>query len=259
MMPVLLPIYSEIAVGQDTYCLSTIEYPPLFQKNETPGKGYGIARDITTEAFLAMGYKVTYKIIPMVRCIKMNKKYVANVGAINWFKNAQMMDKVVYANVAHSKFVLFYKKKKFPNGISFSSIDDLKKYGKIGNVRGSSTTKIVQKAGLNIDWASSLETNLKKLGANRYDLAISIQLAGWSTLEQLIPEEINEYECSQKAIFEIPISVTFLKENKAVCDQLINGLITIANNGKYMEILKRYYGKSIIPNEVLAIFHEYQK
>jgi polar amino acid transport system substrate-binding protein len=259
MMPVLLPIYSEIAVGQDTYCLSTIEYPPLFQKNETPGKGYGIARDITTEAFLAMGYKVTYKIIPMVRCIKMNKKYVANVGAINWFKNAQMMDKVVYANVAHSKFVLFYKKKKFPNGISFSSIDDLKKYGKIGNVRGSSTTKIVQKAGLNIDWASSLETNLKKLGANRYDLAISIQLAGWSTLEQLIPEEINEYECSQKAIFEIPISVTFLKENKAVCDQFINGLITIANNGKYMEILKRYYGKSRIPNEVLAIFHEYQK
>jgi hypothetical protein len=97
------------------------------------------------------------------------------------------------------------------------------------------------------------------LGANRYDLAISIQLAGWSTLEQLIPEEINEYECSQKAIFEIPISVTFLKENKAVCDQLINGLITIANNGKYMEILKRYYGKSRIPNEVLAIFHEYQK
>ena len=65
MMPVLMPIYSEIAVGQDSYCLSTIEYPPLFQKNETPGKGYGIARDITTEAFLAMGHKVTYKIIPM--------------------------------------------------------------------------------------------------------------------------------------------------------------------------------------------------
>jgi hypothetical protein len=91
------------------------------------------------------------------------------------------------------------------------------------------------------------------LRGNRYDLAISIQLAGWSTLEQLIPDEINEYKCSQKAIFEIPISVTFLKE-----DQFNNGLRTIANNGKYMEILKRYYGKSRIPNEVLSIFHEYQ-
>jgi hypothetical protein len=62
----------------------------------------------------------------------------------------------------------------------------------------------------------------------------------------------------------LPITLDDLASGFNIADFLtldpdFNGLITIANNGKYMEILKRYYGKSRIPNEVLAIFHEYQK
>jgi len=245
-------------MGKNTYFLSTIEYPSLFQKEKTKGKGYGMARDLTTEAFIASGSDVRYQILPMARCIKMYKKYAANVGAIDWFKNAQMMNKVLYANVAHSKFVLFYKKKKFPGGIHFSKLEDLKKYGRIGNVRGSSTTKIVQKAGLKIDWADSLKCNFKKLNGNRFDIAISIQIAGWNTLEHLYPDRIDEFDCCQKTIFEIPISVTFRKKNKAIYDEFMDGLKTIANNGKYREVLERYYENKKIPDKIVALLNQYK-
>ena len=245
-------------MGKDIYYLSTIEYPPLFQKEKMPGKGFGIARDLATEAFIASGYDVIYQILPIGRCIKMFNQYVANVGAINWFRNAQMMDSVLYSNVTHSKFVLFYKKNKFPKGISFSKIEDLKKYGRIGNVRRSSTTKIVQKAGLKIDWADSLECNFKKLNGNRFDVAISIQLSGWATLENLYPNRLNEFDCCKKPIFEIPISVTFPKENKAIYDQFMQGLIAIANNGTYREILEKYYGKNRIPGKVASLLEQYE-
>ena len=254
----LLAFFSNNASGKDTYLLSTIEYPPLFQEKEIPGKGFGIALDLTTEAFKAVGKEVKYKIIPMKRCILMEKKYIANVGAINWFKNANMMDKVLYVNVTHSKFVLFYKKNKFPNDITFSKLEDLKQFGNIGNVRGSSTTKLVENAGLSIDWASSLELNFKKLHNDRFDLAISIQLAGWATLMHLYPSAIEQYSCSSKAILEIPISITFLKENKTIYDEFIKGIRMIAANGKFMEILEKYYGKEKIPEEVLKILKEHQ-
>lgn len=246
------------AMSQERYLLSTIEYPPLFQASETAGKGFGIARDITTAAYKAVGREVAYEIIPMKRSTLMEKKYIANVGAINWFKNANMMDKVVYANVTHSKFVLFYKKEKFPGGISFTKAEDLKSYGSIGNVRGSSTTKVVEKAGLKIDWASDLGQNFKKLKGNRYDLAISIELAGWATLDSLYPSEVVQYDRNPKGILEIPISTTFLKENQAAYEELMKGLKLIAANGEFMAILERYYGKGRVPAEVMSILKDYQ-
>jgi len=254
----LIHLSLDKGIAETHVLLSTIEYPPLFQKEKIPGKGFGIARDLATEAFNAAGYQVSYHILPMARCTRMNKQYVANVGAINWFKNANMMDRVLYANVTHSKFVLFYKKETFPDGIHFEKLEDLKKYGRIGNVRGSSTTKIVQKAGLNIDWASSLESNFKKLQGSRFDVAISIQLAGWTVLQRLYPDELQKFDCCEKAIFDIPISVTFLKENQHIYHEFMKGLRTIVNKGRFLQILNLYYGSSKIPEEVLAILKRYQ-
>jgi len=243
-------------VGQDRLLLSTIEYPTLFQKEKTPGKGFGVARDLATEAFRTAGHQVHYHILPMARCTRMLKQYVANVGAINWFKNAKMMDQVIYTDVVNSTFVLFYKKSKFPNGIQFSTIEELKKYGRIGSVRGSSTTPVVKNAGLKIDWAPSLEINFIKLKRGRYDVAISIYLAGWATLEKLYPDQLDMFDCSQKDIYEIPISITFSKEKRDLFESFMKGLKTIANNGKYVEILNRYYGKNRIPDKILAILQQ---
>ncbi len=262
-IPVLLTAISALLIAftpgtapcGEKLLISTIEYPPLFQKKATEGKGFGIARDITTEAFKAVGRDVEYRIIPMARCILMSKKFAANLGAINWYKNAGKLDQVVYENVTHSKFVLFYKKEKFPEGIGFNKIHDLMAYGKIGNVRGSSTTRIVNKASLPIDWSTDLGENFVKLKADRYDLAIAIELAGWAMLNQMNPDDVGKYDRNPTPLMEIPISLVVPKRNMKVYEDFKKGIKIIKENGVFHEIAERYYGKGKVPAEVLAILN----
>lgn len=233
--------------------LSTIEYPPLFQSKVIPGKGYGIASDLTIEAFKAVDIDAKFDFIPMVRCVESVtlKKYPANLGSINWFTKDKKENLAVVVDLFYINFMLFHKKKRFPEGITYENLSELKKYN-IGNVRGSSTTPVVEKAALNIEWVSKLELNFKKLYADRLDFAISGGISGWALIRELHPDSVNDFTTVKKPILKVPIGLVFHKDQGNLIKKFKKGIDTILENGKYYEILERYYGKDQVSDEIFT-------
>lgn len=233
--------------------ISTIEYPPLFQSQEIPGKGYGVASDLTVAAFKAVNIKVTFDYIPMARSVisVVTKRHPANLGSINWFIKDQKQQHVDVVNLFNINFMLFYRKNRFPSGISYEHLSELQDFS-IGNVRGSSTTPIVNNANLNLRWITALEQNFKMLNANRIDLAIGGETAGWALIKSLYPNTVDNFAVVKKPVHRVPIGLVFHKEQKLLSEQFNKGIDTILKNGTYFQILERYYGKEHISRGLLT-------
>lgn len=227
--------------------ISTIEYPPVFQSERIPGKGYGIALDLTQAAFEAAGITVDFVFIPMIRSVESvtKRRYPANLGTVRWFEQKGEQDAVNVVNLININFMLFYKRTRFSDTAALHSLDDLKGY-RIGNVRGSSTTPVVQAAGLNIDWISRLDLNFKKLQAERIDFAIASEAAGWTLIDQLYPDALSEFSVVQEPIYRIPVGVVFHKEEQPLAARFRDGVARIIQNGQYARIVDRYYDSSKI-------------
>ena len=233
--------------------ISTINYPPLFQSEAYPGGGHGISCDITVAAFKEVGVEVEYKFIPLARCVYsiVKKQNPANLGTINWFQKENKLDLVQGVNLFTAKILFFYKKKKYPQGTTYDDLSDMKKY-KIGNIRGSATTPLVEKAGLNIDWANDLEQNIKKLNGNRFDFAIAVDSAGWAMIETLFPDKLDEFGTIDKPILTLPISLIFHKDQSELLTQYKTGLEKIVKNGNFIKIMEKYYGKDRVSDDIFS-------
>lgn len=223
--------------------LSTIEYPPLFQSTQIPGKGYGIASDLTQAAFEAVNISVKFDYIPMARTVDsvINQRHPANLGSINWFIKDRKEKSVKVVNLFNIGFKLFYKKVRFPKGLDYDRLSDLKTL-QIGNVRGSSTTPVVNKAGLNIRWISTLEQNFKMLNADRIDLAVGGETAGWTLIKSLYPDTSYQFAAAEKPIHQVPIGLVFHRSERNLIERFNQGIDIILQNGTYMDIVQRYYG-----------------
>lgn len=233
--------------------LSTIEYPPLFQSTKIPGKGYGVASDLTQAAFDAVNVSVKFDYIPMARAVGsvITERHPANLGSINWFIKDRKDKSVKVVNLFNIGFKLFYKKVRFPKGLDYNRLSELKEL-QIGNVRGSSTTPVVNKAGLNIRWLSTLEQNFKMLNADRIDLAVGGETAGWTLIKSLYPNTSYQFAAAEKPIHQVPIGLVFHRNQQHLINQFNEGIDIILQNGTYMKIVQRYYDEKMLDEHFLT-------
>ncbi len=224
--------------------ISTIEYPSLFQSEPQYGLGHGAAQDITTEAFKAAGISVRYSYQPMIRSVEsvIEKRFPANLGSINWFINDGKQNEVHNVDLLNINFKLFYLKSRFPNREELPVFEALRDY-RVGNVRGSSTTPVVESLGIEADWVSSLELNLRKLEAGRLDFAIAGEKAGW-TLANRIFLHPEQFATIDKPIHVVPISLVFHKDSDLLRKKFETGFCTLIKEGRYLKIMQRYYPKA---------------
>ncbi|MBB1488468.1 substrate-binding periplasmic protein [Oceanospirillum sediminis] len=242
--------------AQDLYSrirISTIEYPPLFQSAYLPDKGYGVASDLTIAAFQAVNVDVKFDYIPMIRSVNsvVTRRHPASLGSINWFIKDQKEHAVEAVNLFNISFKLFYKKARFPSGMSYQKLSELKPFS-IGNVRGSSTTPVVNRAHLNIRWTSALEQNFRMLNADRIDFAIGGETAGWTLIQTLFPGEEGQFAVIDEAIHTVPIGLVFHKDEQGLIQKFRQGIHRIIKDGSYLRILARYYRKEQITSSLLT-------
>ena len=96
------------------------------------------------------------------------------------------------------------------------------------------------------------------LKANRIDFAAVGLLTGMDLIKKLFPGQENDFAFIRKPILELPTSIYFNKRfpwSDEYAEQFRKGLDIITKNGKYLQILKDYYGKDNIPPEYKPIFH----
>lgn len=240
------------AAWAEPVAVSSVIYPPLVFENEVPGFGEGMLRDIVTEAFRAEGMDVDYALLPMSRNVwsVMSKVGGCCLGAMEWFERSGVADKVEPVDIIKLEFMAFYKVNDFPDGVDFERLEDLQGYS-FGNVRGSSSQRALDAAGLETDLVRNIRLNFLKLDAGRFDFAISFQVTGEYLLRDLFPGNEAEFSYLRKPIQEMRLSVIFQKESRALKDKFTKGLETIARNGIYYSILKRYHVSGYVPEEII--------
>jgi ABC-type amino acid transport substrate-binding protein len=192
------------------------------------------------ELFDRMGYDIKIEIYPFARAIKM-----VNDGerqAIFCFPG-QTDPRVTVATIPlyYASNVFIYKKSRFPEGVNFKTLSDLKGY-KAGNLIGSQRwTKLLEEAGLKVTHVSSDEFNLRKLDAERIDFVPAIYLTARALLELHFPGREDGFGFTQPFEFS-PVPIYFSTTypgNQEIIDDVNKKL----ESADLYDILQKHYGK----------------
>lgn len=231
-------IFGDVLIAQSqrkTVTFADLVYPPFFFKD-----GTGSAVNMLTELFDRMGYDVKIEVYPFARAIKM-----VNDGerqAIFCFPG-QTDPRVTVATVPlyYASNVFIYKKSRFPEGVNFKTLSDLRGYN-AGNLIGSHRwTKLFEGAGLKVAHVSSDEFNMKKLDAERIDVVPAIYLTARALLELYFPGREDAFGLTQPFEFS-PIPIYFSTAspgNQEMIDDVNKKLESI----DLYPILQKHYGK----------------
>ncbi|MBN2429223.1 MAG: transporter substrate-binding domain-containing protein [Deltaproteobacteria bacterium] len=240
------------AFASEPIKVSSTVYPSFSQPNVIPGRGNGVLYDLTVEAFKAADSEVKIDFVPMARIVwsVVEKKHHATLGVIEWFAKDQKDHLVETVELINANIVFFFKRERFPDGLSYEKLSDLKKY-KIGSLIGSSTLPLFEKAGINAELVAELEQNFKKLNLGRIDLTVAIDLTGWNIIKDLFPDSANNFSTVKKPLIQLKTGLIFHKEQHDSLQTFKKGLDIILKNGTYHEIVERYYGKERAFDDVL--------
>ena len=180
------------AFARNTVNVATVLYPPLVFEDAEPKFGEGMLRDIVTESFAAEGLSAQYDLLPMSRNVWSIVKRVQDccLGSMEWFRQSGLEDKVEAVDIIQLHFVGFYKVKRFPEGVAFDRLEELRKYS-FGNVRGSSSQRALDEAGLETDLASDIRINFLKLNAGRFDFAVAFRVTGEYLIWSCSPRKLQ--------------------------------------------------------------------
>ena len=161
-----LPIQSARA---ESYTCVSLEYPPLIQQGRD-GRPHGFAVALVEQIFKQLGHTVTIKIYPWSRSLAMIRLGQADC-IFTLYRTSEREQFLDYSQeILARQIVYFYAQ----DNASFSFNGDLKsvKGFRIGVVRGIDYGPKFEgaRATLNINEASTVEQNFRKLAVGRVDL-----------------------------------------------------------------------------------------
>ena len=175
----------------ETITLATGEWSPFI--GETLND-YGLHSKIIKTVFTEMGYEVKLEFMPWKRVYELTKKgnYIAT---FTWSKTPERQEEMLYPKnvLSLSKEVGFYKKDKFPNGLSVNSIDDIKTQNlKVVGIASYWYEKALKDKGIKMHIVSTGELAWKMLNAGRADLMIENVDVGKAESQTALGQGKNE-------------------------------------------------------------------
>lgn len=235
----------------ETIIISTDDHPPLIQGHSGPKYKPGIMTDLAKAAFEAQGHEVRFLYVPAARTSWsiIEEKAHAVVGPLGWFRG-DAADKIVSVPIYPAAFHFFYLKRKFPQGLSYQRLEELKSY-KVGYMFGGAASRLLDDAGLSVDYVNDRDQNTRKLYLGRIDLLVTEGTGGWASIAKLYPTQLADFEKSDQIILDAPGNVIFKKENTELFANFQKGLAEIKKNGTYMKIVQRYFPPDGIPKGIL--------
>ncbi|WP_432460082.1 MULTISPECIES: substrate-binding periplasmic protein [unclassified Agarivorans] len=229
----------------------TIDYPPLLGKKDS------IMTDITTAAFNAMGIAVTYKVYPLARVVRAvtSNSVVGALGSNSWFHYAPADEPVAFIRMYSLNMLLFYLKSRFPEGLKYQDLSELKDY-QIGYIRGGSLIPVFEREGIKPDLVRNLSQNVHKVYAGRDDMFAATELGGWAIIERYYPEHVDKFSSAEQAILNISGDIIFASQQRYLAALFQQGFEAIKANGEYLTIIQKYYGGRALPQHMLDFMQQ---
>lgn len=216
--------------------IQTIDYPPLM------GKQKGFLNDVTTESFKRVGIKAIFQVIPLSRInwSVVNNGSLVYLGAGGWITQKEARNRLHFTIIAYSTFHFYYLKSRFPKGLVYNDLSDLKQYT-IGSVRGSMFEKLLTSAGLRLDSTVDLEQNVKKLVSGRIDFYFAPLPIGSSAMWKVYPNQMDNLGFIEKPIREVYGHAMFQKGQEGLKKRFEEGFKAMREDGTYLKIYGKYW------------------
>ncbi len=199
-----------------------------------------------------MGMKPRYVFRPWKRCEweAMNGKVF---GIFPYAITKERKDKFYFSDkIMKNNTMLFYSTKYFKKSPNIKKIKDLKSY-KIGGVLGYNYVSAFKNAGLNVDYVTNDDLNVKKLYHNRINIALWDQILGWHLIEKIYPKEKKMFKTLDITLEKIVPSIqqgdSYLMISKKypnsinLKNKFNQALKRIKKNGTYNKIFEKYMSK----------------
>ncbi len=167
---------SAVTAQEKEFRLAHDDYKPFHWYSKEENKSVGIFIDICEEILhKGLDYKVIYKEYPWKRAQKM-----VNDGEFDAYISTPTPERLNYVVVGTEPFIVLSKvpftqpdNPMLTKMHGIKSLDDLKSYKVLDYMgNGWGKKRLVEKTGLKLDYASSIDSVLKKLAAKRGDIFI---------------------------------------------------------------------------------------
>jgi len=227
--------------------IATVDYPPLM------GLEGGIMTDLVKAAFETQAIRVKYEIYPVAKIAWsiLEGRDIPVVGSVGWFhvdlQKMQLHSVQLYSGNLH----LFYLKRKFPDGLRYQNLNDLRQFS-IGYIHGGSLIPLFADAGVHPQLVNNLEQNVKKVYAERIDMFAAMELGGWAMISRNFSDYAHEFEMAENPIHRVSGDAIFPPSQQHLKAVLEKGVAEIRSNGDYVKIYQRYYGDRPLPKGVVA-------
>jgi len=179
------------------------------------GEVTGSATEIVRAIMKKVGTEYPIKVMPWARGYKLAQEG-PNVALFSTTRTEQREDMFKWVGpLAIKKWVFFARK---GSGIVIESLEDAKKVGSIGTYKDDAKEQMLLKEGFtNLDSASSLNANVKKLMAGRNDLWIAGEMEALLIAKQ---EGIDPAEL--EPVFVVKEAKLYVAFSKDTPDEIVS-------------------------------------
>jgi len=235
----ILLINLKVFAFKDELPLSTGEWPPYTSENIN---GYGFCTEIVSAIVNEMGLKPKYYFYPWKRTENAVKHGLV-FGAFPYALTEERAKEYDFSDlIMENKTLFFYNKKYIKEKPVWITLQDLKQY-EIGGCQGFSYVQTLTNAKLNIELVSLDKFNVRKLYANRIDLAIFDELVGWNLIKEHYPNNIDIFDTLYKP-FDTGNSHLMISRkypnSKELTNRFNKALIRIKEKNIYQKIFNKY-------------------
>lgn len=253
---IILILFSSLLNGmQKPIEITSFYYPPYMGKN--PISEDGLLFDIVNTAFKSVQVSTVNNLIPVKRGIyqvEINES-IAYIGILDTFDKNVIKNLEVYPLV-DINFIMFYLKDKFPKGVNYNKYSDLKPYT-FAVLAGGITEVVAKNNNLKVDSVYNFSSIFEKVKTKRVDIGVAVDLSIDLWIKDLYKD--NEYLFSKniKKPFVTKSSViVFNKKHpdyKIYKEKFEIGLKKIVQNGEFLKIMEKYYGKGKVSKEAIYL------
>ena len=250
------PFISSVAAQEGDVIFGSSDTPPFWSET-MPDDGF------CGEIFHAISREINVKSVieyhAVQRLIEITAKTPFNIAG-NPALFAPKQEYVAIVPIAMFRVAFFYYSTTPEKKITYKSLTDLKEYT-IGVRKGIITDRThFDNAGIKFEESYSNESLYKKLKLGRLDLCLDIELAGLMATKKLFPGDLEHFRRIELPESVTPIAIMFHRDyphGKELGSRYLNGLMTIIENGKYHQILEKYFGEGNIPEHWFSQLGKY--
>lgn len=242
----LILVLVPFIASAETVTVAVHDYAPYYNE-----EAKGFLSDIYTESFKTQGLTVEYQVLPIERGVIyfFSHKVDAHSPGNIFFTPDQL--KLADCVKTFKIMACWHYYKPLQQRIPFTSLDDMRGY-RLGIIYKSPYAPLYRAHQLSIYEVQRPAQLVKKVQAGRDNFFEATLFSGLVLINSIFPEEWDNFDYIAWDVSDG--SMAFLKndpDSQRLKKIFEKGFNLVKQNGTYIDILERYWGKGNIPKEIL--------